>query len=65
MIRQEMQDWRKSSRPQISIVPDKGASILAMEVVEDFMYLNCSTSMSSLQVIRALHHKLVISIENS
>ncbi|KAI3469373.1 hypothetical protein Pfo_026036 [Paulownia fortunei] len=46
----KMKDWRRSSRPQISIMPEKGASILAMEVVEDFIYLNCSTSMSSLQI---------------
>ncbi|KAL1548460.1 putative E3 ubiquitin-protein ligase LIN-1 isoform X1 [Salvia divinorum] len=46
----KMKDWRRSSRPQTSVVPEKGSSILAMEVVEDFIYLNCSTSMSSLQI---------------
>ncbi|XP_057772122.1 putative E3 ubiquitin-protein ligase LIN-1 [Salvia miltiorrhiza] len=46
----KMKEWRRSSRPQMSLVPEKGASILAMEVVEDFIYLNCSTSMSSLQI---------------
>lgn len=43
-------DWRRSNGPQTSIVPEKGGSILEMEVVEDFIYLNCSTSMSSLQI---------------
>ncbi|KAK6161171.1 hypothetical protein DH2020_004552 [Rehmannia glutinosa] len=54
-----IQDWRKSSKPQISMVPEKGASILAMEVVEDFIYLNCGTSMSSLQIwLRGTQHKV-------
>ncbi|KAL2459268.1 Transducin/WD40 repeat-like superfamily protein [Forsythia ovata] len=54
-----IKDWRKNSRPQISVVPEKGASILAMEVVEDFIYLNCSTSMSSLQIwLRGAQHKV-------
>lgn len=51
LIGQEMQEWRRGSRPQISIAPEKGGSVVAIEVVEDFIYLNCSTSMSSLQVI--------------
>ncbi|CAA3003071.1 E3 ubiquitin- ligase LIN [Olea europaea subsp. europaea] len=51
----KIKDWRKNNSPQISVVPEKGASILAMEVVEDFIYLNCSTSMSSLQVTNALY----------
>ncbi|KAL0414749.1 UNVERIFIED_CONTAM: putative E3 ubiquitin-protein ligase LIN [Sesamum radiatum] len=54
-----IQDWRRSSKPQVSIAPEKGASILAMEVVEDFIYLNCSTSMSSLQIwLRGTQHKV-------
>ncbi|KAK4425868.1 putative E3 ubiquitin-protein ligase LIN [Sesamum alatum] len=55
----KMKDWRRSSKPQISTVPEKGASILAMEVVEDFIYLNCSTSTSSLQIwLRGTQHKV-------
>ncbi|PIN02643.1 hypothetical protein CDL12_24836 [Handroanthus impetiginosus] len=55
----KIKDWRRSSCPQISIVPEKGASILAMEVVEDFVYLNCSTSMNSLQIwLRGTQHKV-------
>ncbi|KAL8481497.1 hypothetical protein ACS0TY_027852 [Phlomoides rotata] len=52
-------DWRRGISPQMSIVPEKGASILAMEVVEDFIYLNCSTSMSSIQIwLRGTQHKV-------
>ncbi|XP_073119281.1 putative E3 ubiquitin-protein ligase LIN-1 [Henckelia pumila] len=55
----KMKDWRRSIGPQISIVPDKGGSILAMEVVEDFIYLHCSKSMSSLQIwLRGTQHKV-------
>ncbi|KAL3626532.1 hypothetical protein CASFOL_030081 [Castilleja foliolosa] len=46
----KIKDWRKNKKPEISIVPEKGASILSMEIVEDFIYLNCSTSTSSLQI---------------
>ncbi|KAK6146619.1 hypothetical protein DH2020_020488 [Rehmannia glutinosa] len=31
LIRQEMQDWRKSIKPQISIMPENGGSILALQ----------------------------------
>lgn len=55
----KIKDWRKNNSPQISVVPEKGASILAMEVVEDFIYLNCSTSMSSLQIwLRGTQHRV-------
>lgn len=37
----------------MSIVPDRGTNVLAMEVVEDFIYLKCSSSPSILQVISA------------
>ncbi|KAJ4722163.1 RING-type E3 ubiquitin transferase [Melia azedarach] len=45
-----IKDWRCQSKSQISIVPGKGSSIQAMGVVEDFIYLNCSSSASSLQI---------------
>ncbi|GAV74923.1 WD40 domain-containing protein [Cephalotus follicularis] len=45
-----IKDWRRHHDPQMSIVPDKGANILAMGVVEDFIYLNCSSSTSTLQI---------------
>ncbi|KAL2548535.1 WD repeat domain-containing protein [Forsythia ovata] len=55
----KIKDWRKNSMPRISVVPQKGANILAMEVVEDFIYLNCSTSMSSLSIwLRGAQHKV-------
>lgn len=45
-----MQDWRRNIKPEISIKLEKGASVHAMEVVEDFIYLTSSASRSSLQV---------------
>ncbi|EPS60117.1 hypothetical protein M569_14688, partial [Genlisea aurea] len=52
-------DWRRSIRPQISAFPDRGGSIVAMEVVEDFVYLNCSNSVSTLQIwLRSTQHKV-------
>ncbi|CAA0817506.1 Transducin/WD40 repeat-like superfamily protein [Striga hermonthica] len=46
----KIKEWRRSNKPQISIIPEKGASVVAMEVLEDFIYINCSTSLSSLQI---------------
>lgn len=46
-----VQDWRRHSKPQMSMVPGKGASVLAMGIVEDFIYLNCNLSTSILEVI--------------
>ncbi|XP_051127099.1 putative E3 ubiquitin-protein ligase LIN-1 isoform X3 [Andrographis paniculata] len=55
----KMKDWRRGIKPKIAILPEKGANILAMEVVEDFIYLNCSSSMSSLQIwLRGTQHKV-------
>ncbi|XVF62574.1 hypothetical protein PTKIN_Ptkin09bG0019300 [Pterospermum kingtungense] len=45
-----IREWRRNSEPQMSMVPEKSAKILTMEVVEDFMYLNCSSSANSLQI---------------
>ncbi|KAA8527444.1 hypothetical protein F0562_034841 [Nyssa sinensis] len=45
-----IREWRRKSKPQMSIVPEKGANVLAMGVVEDFIYLNCSSSTSILQI---------------
>ena len=53
MIVKIVQEWRRKSKPQMSIVPDRGTNVLAMEVVEDFIYLKCSSSPSILQVISA------------
>ncbi|TXG71714.1 hypothetical protein EZV62_000293 [Acer yangbiense] len=47
-----IKEWRRQCEPQMSIVPEKGTNVLAMGVVEDFIYLNCSnSSSSSLQVL--------------
>ncbi|XVE82157.1 hypothetical protein DITRI_Ditri15bG0124200 [Diplodiscus trichospermus] len=45
-----IREWRRNTEPQMSMVPEKGANILTMEVVEDFMYLNCSSSANCLQI---------------
>ncbi|XAR57073.1 [Myosin heavy-chain] kinase [Bertholletia excelsa] len=45
-----IKEWRRQSKPQMSINLDRGAHVLAMEVVEDFIYLNCSSSTSTLQI---------------
>ncbi|XP_022760584.1 putative E3 ubiquitin-protein ligase LIN-1 isoform X2 [Durio zibethinus] len=45
-----IREWRRNSEPQMSMAPEKGANILAMEIVEDFIYLNCSSSANSLQI---------------
>lgn len=45
-----IKEWRRGSKPQVSFVPEKGTNILAMEVVEDFIYLNSSSSTSTLQI---------------
>ncbi|XP_015573372.2 putative E3 ubiquitin-protein ligase LIN-1 [Ricinus communis] len=45
-----VKELRTHSKPQMSIAPDKGRYILALGVVEDFIYLNCSSSTSTLQI---------------
>ncbi|KAJ8566002.1 hypothetical protein K7X08_008578 [Anisodus acutangulus] len=54
-----IKDWRKNKKPQISMSPEKGANVLAMEIVEDFIYLICSASMSNIQIwLRGTQHKV-------
>ncbi|KAK1592606.1 hypothetical protein Q3G72_027625 [Acer saccharum] len=55
-----IKEWRRQCEPQMSIVPEKGSIVLAMGVVEDFIYLNCSnSSSSSLQIwLRNTKHKV-------
>ncbi|KAK8709841.1 hypothetical protein V6N13_060842 [Hibiscus sabdariffa] len=45
-----IREWRRNSEPQMSLKPEKRTNILAMEVVEDFIYFNCSSSANSLQI---------------
>lgn len=54
-----IKDWRKNKKPQISMSPEKGGNVLAMEVVEDFIYLIFSASMSNIQIwLRGTQHKV-------
>ncbi|KAK6803632.1 hypothetical protein RDI58_001416 [Solanum bulbocastanum] len=54
-----IKDWKKNKKPQISMSTEKGANVLAMEVVEDFIYLICSASMSNIQIwLRGTQHKV-------
>ncbi|KAF8387859.1 hypothetical protein HHK36_026521 [Tetracentron sinense] len=43
-------EWIRHNKPQMSIMTGKGTNVQAMGVVEDFIYLNCSSSLSILQV---------------
>ncbi|GKV31484.1 hypothetical protein SLEP1_g40169 [Rubroshorea leprosula] len=45
-----VKEWRRQCESQMTILLGKGTNILAMEVVEDFLYLNCSSSTSTLQI---------------
>ncbi|XP_027115995.1 putative E3 ubiquitin-protein ligase LIN-1 isoform X1 [Coffea arabica] len=54
-----IKDWRRNIKPQVSVMSEKGANVLAMEVVEDFIYLNTAASRSSLQIwLRGTLHKV-------
>ncbi|XP_047337196.1 putative E3 ubiquitin-protein ligase LIN [Impatiens glandulifera] len=45
-----IKEWRRQSKPRITIVPEGGTHVRAMEIVEDFIYLNCNQSPSTLQI---------------
>ena len=51
-----LQDLRRSYEPQMSISAEKGSNIVAMSVVEDFIYLNRSSSTSTIQVYMVVYH---------
>ncbi|KAG2721433.1 hypothetical protein I3760_02G082600 [Carya illinoinensis] len=52
-------EWRRECKPQMSIAIDKGDHVLAMGIVEDFIYLNCSSSTHYIQIwLRETHKKL-------
>ncbi|CAI8584680.1 unnamed protein product [Vicia faba] len=52
-------EWKRSGKPKISILTDKGDNVVAMEVVEDFLYLISSSSTSSIQIwLRGVPKKL-------
>lgn len=55
----KLKDWRRNSKPQISVTPEKRATALTTEVVEDFIYLHTTASRSSLQIwLRGTQHKV-------
>ncbi|URE36110.1 WD domain, G-beta repeat [Musa troglodytarum] len=45
-----LKDWRKHRQPQILMNMTRRTSVQSMEVVEDFIYLNCSSSRSVVQI---------------
>ncbi|KAK9068062.1 hypothetical protein SSX86_012173 [Deinandra increscens subsp. villosa] len=45
-----IKDWRRQIKAQVSMVPEKGANVVAMSIVEDFIYLNTSCSPSNLEI---------------
>lgn len=45
-----IKEWRRRSKPQISIATGRGTSVQAMAVVEDFIYLNCNSSPTIIQI---------------
>lgn len=59
-----MQEWRRRSKPQISIATGRGTSVQAMAVVEDFIYLNCNSSPTIIQVTTTSKLLQVYTIES-
>nr|XP_043629685.1 putative E3 ubiquitin-protein ligase LIN isoform X2 [Erigeron canadensis] len=54
-----IKDWRKQCKAQVSIVPEKRSNVVAISVVEDFIYLNTSSSASNLEIwLRGTLHKV-------
>lgn len=45
-----IQEWKRSGKPQVSFRTGKGDTMLAMEVAEDFLYLISSSSANNIQV---------------
>lgn len=53
-----MQDWRRESKGQMCIKPEKKTNVVAMSVVEDFIYLITSSSPSNLEVSNS--HSIIL-----
>nr|GMD29913.1 putative E3 ubiquitin-protein ligase LIN-1 isoform X1 [Ipomoea batatas] len=54
-----IKEWKRNNKPQLSVMPEKGANVSAMEIVEDFIYFISSASKSSLQIwLRGTQHKV-------
>ncbi|XP_047315042.1 putative E3 ubiquitin-protein ligase LIN-1 [Impatiens glandulifera] len=45
-----IKEWRRQNKPHVTIVPEGGNHVQAMEIVEDFIYINCNQSPSTLQI---------------
>lgn len=45
-----LKDWKKQCTPSMTMPISKGSNVEAMAVVEDFIYLNCSKSPSTIQI---------------
>ncbi|KAI5349502.1 PREDICTED: putative E3 ubiquitin-ligase [Prunus dulcis] len=45
-----LKEWRRHSKPQMSLKTGKRECIMAMGIVEDFIYLNCSSATNSIQI---------------
>ncbi|XP_020276474.1 putative E3 ubiquitin-protein ligase LIN-1 isoform X2 [Asparagus officinalis] len=45
-----IKEWRRHRKPRFSITMSRGTKVRAMAVVEDFIYLNCSSSPSIIQI---------------
>lgn len=45
-----MKEWRRYRQPHISLTMGRGTIVQTMAVVEDFMYLNCNSSRSIIQI---------------
>ncbi|KAL2970479.1 hypothetical protein AAZX31_15G141900 [Glycine max] len=43
-------EWKRTKRPKVSILTDKGDNVVDMEVVEDFLYLISSSSPNNIQI---------------
>ncbi|XP_054806841.1 putative E3 ubiquitin-protein ligase LIN-1 isoform X2 [Prosopis cineraria] len=44
------QEWKRNGKPQVSIFTGKGDSVIAMEVVEDFVYVITSSLTNNIQI---------------
>lgn len=53
-----MQEWKRNNKPQLSVMPEKGGNVSAMEIVEDFVYFISSASKSNLQVINIFSEEI-------
>ncbi|XP_057430358.1 putative E3 ubiquitin-protein ligase LIN-1 isoform X2 [Lotus japonicus] len=52
-------EWKRTRKPQISMLTDKGDNVVTMEVVEDFLYLISSSSANNIQIwLRGVPKKL-------